>query len=94
MHYPVSTPTQLRGVLRALRESRKVSQAELGKRLGVSQRRIATIEANPGRASFDQLSRLVAALGARVTIEEVSAEASPIQARKPAKRSVSERADW
>jgi HTH-type transcriptional regulator / antitoxin HipB len=94
MHYPVSTPTQLRGVLRALRESRKVSQAELGKRIGVSQRRIATIEANPGRASFDQLSRLIAALGARVAIEASFAEGSPVPVKNTVKRKISEKAEW
>lgn len=94
MSYPVSTPTQLRTVLRALRESQNLSQAELGKRIGVSQRRIAAIEAAPARASFDQLTRLIAALGARVVIDDLPAEVPTIKIKKAAKQALSEKADW
>jgi HipA-like protein len=92
MNYAVSTPAQLRIVLRALRDSRGLSQAQLGDRIGVSQRRIATIEAAPGRASFDQLSRIVAALGGRLAIEDVSANASAGHRKKSTKATRSERA--
>lgn len=94
MSYPVSTPSQLQAVLRALRQSRRLNQAELGKRIGVSQRRIAAIEAAPARASFDQITRLVAALGARVVIDDVSATAPPPKVRKSAKWVLSEKGDW
>src|SRR6266849_2597017 len=62
MNYPVTTPLQLRAVLRALRQSRNLSQAEVGELLGVNQKRVARIENAPGVTSFDQISRLVAAL--------------------------------
>jgi HTH-type transcriptional regulator/antitoxin HipB len=94
MSYAVSTPAQLRTVLRALRESRKLSQAELGKRIGVSQRRIAAIEAAPARASFDQLTRLIAALGARVVIDVSPAAVPTATVKKSAKRALSEKGDW
>ena len=94
MNYAVSTPAQLRTVLRALRDSRGVSQAELGSRIGVSQRRIATIEAAPGRASFDQLSRIVAALGGRLVIDDASTEGTGTGRKKTAKAVLSERANW
>jgi HTH-type transcriptional regulator/antitoxin HipB len=97
MNYAVSTPAQLRTVLRALRDSRGLSQAQLGALLGVSQRRIAAIEAAPGRASFDQLSRLVVALGGRLVIDDqatTTTTATTTTARKPAKTARSEQADW
>lgn len=94
MNYAVSTPAQLRAVLRAMRDSRDLSQAQLGERIGVSQRRIATIEATPGRASFDQLSRLVAALGGRLVIDDPSAKVPSAGRKKPAKAALSEKADW
>ena len=85
--HPVSTPIQLAATLRALRKSRGLTQEAVGRLLGVSQKRIAWIESVPGRTSFDQLSRLVAALGGRMVIE-VSAEevGKPAgkSARKPA----------
>lgn len=96
MNYAVTTPAQLRTVLRALRDSRGLSQAQLGALLGVSQRRIAAIEAAPGRASFDQLSRLVAALGGRLVIDDQtgSTAIATASARKPSKAARSEQADW
>lgn len=68
MHYPIDTPQQLRTVLRALRQSRRMTQMQLGERLGVNQKRIARIEAAPELTSFDQIARLVAALGGRLNI--------------------------
>ena len=69
MNYRVDTPDQLRTVLRALRKTRRLSQTELGTLLGVSQRRVATIESAPGVTGFDQIARLVLALGGRLSIE-------------------------
>ncbi|MDB5732705.1 MAG: hypothetical protein JWQ03_2600 [Variovorax sp.] len=71
--YPIETPQQLRTVLRALRQSQRLTQAELGRRLGVNQKRIARIEAVPGVTSFDQIARLAAAMGCRLVIEELPA---------------------
>ncbi len=69
MNYPVNTSIQLRAVLRALRQLRKLNQAEAGRLLGVNQKRVARIENAPGLTSFDQIARLVNALGSRVVIE-------------------------
>lgn len=71
--YPIETPQQFRTLLRALRQSRRLTQAALGERLGVNQKRIARIEAKPGVTSFDQIARLVAAMGYRLVLEEVPA---------------------
>jgi len=76
MNYPVNTSIQLRAVLRALRQSQKLSQAEVGQLLGVNQKRVARIESAPGLTSFDQIARLVTALGGRVVIE--TPEAGPV----------------
>jgi len=67
--YPVSTPIQLATTLRAFRKSRGLTQEAVGRMLGVSQKRIAWIESVPSRTSFDQISRLIAALGGRLVIE-------------------------
>lgn len=94
MTYAVSTPVQLRTVLRALRDSRGLSQAQLGDRIGVSQRRIAAIEASPGRASFDQLARIVAALGGQLAIDGPPPQAKTIDRKQTAKAARSEKGDW
>jgi len=70
MNYPVDAPLQLRAVLKNLRKSRGLTQAQLGAKLGLSQKRIAGIENNPQVTSIDQISRLVGLLGARLVVEE------------------------
>ena len=74
MNYPVATSVQLRPILRALRQSRGLSQAQVGRLLGVNQKRIARIEASPGVTGFEQISRLVTVLGGRMVIEEARAK--------------------
>jgi len=69
MNYPVPTSLQLRAILRGLRKSRGLNQTQVGRLLGVNQKRAARIENAPGITSFDQISRLVAALGGRLVIE-------------------------
>lgn len=83
MPYPLETSQQLSAVLRALRQSRQLTQAELGEQLGVNQKRIARIEAAPGVTSFDQISRLVALMGHRLVLEELpAAEPAPTAAQQ------------
>jgi len=96
MNAPVSTPAQLQAILRAMRTSRGLSQAELGRLIGVSQRRIAAIEASPGRASFDQLSKIIALLGGQVSVgglEDGTAQTA-VKQKTVRKTSKSENADW
>ena len=77
MRYPLETSQQLSAVLKALRQSRRLTQAELGDQLGVNQKRIARIEATPGVTSFDQISRLVALMGYRLVLEAVPSDGAP-----------------
>jgi HTH-type transcriptional regulator/antitoxin HipB len=70
MNYPVDTPLQLRAVLKRLRKSRGLTQAQLGAKLGLSQKRVAGIEKNPQVTSIDQISRIIGILGARLVVEE------------------------
>jgi HTH-type transcriptional regulator / antitoxin HipB len=69
MNYPVTTSLQLRAVLRGMRKACAMTQAQVGQLLGVNQKRAARIESAPGVTSFDQIARLVAALGGRLVIE-------------------------
>jgi len=76
MNYSVSTSAQLSAVLRGLRQTRSLSQAQVGELLGVNQKRVARIENVPGVTSFDQIARLVSALGGRIVIEAASPPAT------------------
>lgn len=56
-------PSQLGPHLRSLRRARKITQRALAARLGVTQARVAAIEANPGAVSTNQLMAILSALG-------------------------------
>lgn len=86
--YPVRFPDQLRQHLRALRKRHGLTQAQLGALVGVSQARIAEIEANPGLVNFEQLMKLLSVLGTSFTLQEATtaaavARASSAKASRP-----------
>lgn len=92
MDYSTDTDLQLRTALRSLRKRQGLNQTQTGRLLGVSQMRIAHIEAAPMRTSFEQISRLIAALGARLVIDPLEGRleenvsiycATPSQTRQP-----------
>lgn len=89
MNHPVSTPSQIRAVLPALRHHRGLTQAQLGSLIGVSQKRIARIESDPAKASFDQISKLVVLLGGDLVV----VGKAPAAASKPASKVTSKPGD-
>ena len=87
MNHPVATAPQLRAVLKGMRKARGLSQAQVGQLLGVNQKRAAKIEATPGVTAFDQIARLVTALGGRLVVEMPDAPTSPTDAATMPKKS-------
>ncbi|WP_341890163.1 helix-turn-helix domain-containing protein [Variovorax sp. YR752] len=97
--FPVCFPNQLRQHLRALRKRHGLTQAQLGALIGVSQARIAEIEANPGLVNFEQLMKLLSVLGVSLTLQEgtaapaatsvTAARTSKPRATKPQPKAVS-----
>lgn len=80
--FSVRFPDQLRQHLRALRKRHGLTQAQLGARIGVSQARIAEIEANPGLVNFEQLMKLLSVLRVTLTLQEEAV--APAATRAPA----------
>jgi HTH-type transcriptional regulator / antitoxin HipB len=62
------SPAQLPAHLKSLRKTRGLTQAQLAKRLGIGQSRLADIERHPETVSTAQLMNLLAALGAEVLL--------------------------
>lgn len=85
--FPVRFPDQLRQHLRALRKRHGLTQAQLGALIGVSQARIAEIEAIPGLVNFEQLMKLLSVLGVSLTLqeEEDAPAATLVPSTKPSK---------
>jgi HTH-type transcriptional regulator / antitoxin HipB len=74
--YPVQLSSQLKQLLKSLRKSRKMTQSELARRLGVVQSRVADIERDPGAVSVEQLLQVLAMLGAQMVVREATTEPS------------------
>ncbi len=70
MDYPIRFPDQIRQQLRALRKTKGLTQAQLGKLLGIGQVRIAEIERDPSVVSVAQLFKLLAALDAHIVLRD------------------------
>jgi HTH-type transcriptional regulator/antitoxin HipB len=76
LDYPFQLSGQLQQLLRSLRKSRKITQAELAQRLGVVQSRIADIERDPGAVSVEQLLQVLAILGAQMVVRDPGVHSS------------------
>ena len=68
MDYPLQTPQQLAGHLRALRRASGLSQKEIGERIGVGQSRVTRIERDPLLVNFQQLQDYLNALGVQLVL--------------------------
>lgn len=81
---PIVTASQLGAVLLSARKSRKLTQTELGARLGLSQKRISDLELAPGSLSVDQLLAICNQLGLQLSV----------QSRAPSRSAAASDMDW
>lgn len=65
----IRTSGQLGPALRALRHRRGWSQTELGRRIGLSQERISSIERQPERITVGQLLTVLMALNGELLLD-------------------------
>jgi HTH-type transcriptional regulator / antitoxin HipB len=65
----IATASQLGTLLQSARKSRKLTQAQLAARLGLSQTRVSELELAPGTLSVDQLLALCAQLGLQLSVQ-------------------------
>ena len=84
MGYTLQVPSQLSSHLRALRKAKGLSQAELGKRLGLSQARMARIEGDPLSISVEQLLQVFVALGVQLILQPRPADPPGTSTSTPA----------
>jgi HTH-type transcriptional regulator/antitoxin HipB len=80
MNIGIDSAKELSAHLKALRKTHKLTQAQLGQRLGVKQTRMADIEKNPGVVSVAQLLEVLHALDARLLL--VPPPVPPLSARR------------
>lgn len=70
MRVNVTAPNQIGEIVRARRKARKLSQAELAVRLGISQSRLSVIEQNPETLTLDRLIVLCNVLGLTLLLQD------------------------
>lgn len=85
MSTPIRTTGELGPLLKRLRKARKMSQTELGRRIGLSQERISAIENHPENVTLDNLFTLLMALEVHFSVVEQTPAASAPSASTHAK---------
>jgi len=68
MEYNIAIAQQLSLLLKNLRKQSGLTQQDLGEKLGVSQRRVAAIEAKPESARFERILQILSELDADLVI--------------------------
>ena len=71
------TAMQLGQLLKAARKRRKLTQAQVAGRLGLSQNRVSHLEMHPDELSFKQLLGWCAAVGLELQLAERDASSPP-----------------
>ncbi len=77
MDYPVVTAAQLSAHLRSLRKAQKLTQRQLGLRIGLSQSRLGKIERNPTHVGVGELFKVLAELNVLIVLRASPVETSP-----------------
>lgn len=77
MDYLIQTPAQLSAHLRSLRKAQGLTQAQLGRQVGLDQTRIAKIERDPRLVSVGQLLRILTLLGVRIVLQTSPKQPTP-----------------
>ena len=91
MKQTLQTSAQLGRLLRSARQAMRLTQAEVGARMGLSQKRISAIELDPGSLTAEQLLKLCAILGLELMLGFGAAAAGPSPAPNAA---ASQKVEW
>jgi HTH-type transcriptional regulator/antitoxin HipB len=77
LYQPLITPAQLGQQLLAARNAKKMSQATLAKRVGLSQSRISHLEQHASQLSVEQLMSWCSALGLEIAVGRRGGQREP-----------------
>lgn len=77
MDFIIRTPAQLGHALKARRATKKFTQKDVGKRVGLLPKTISALESMPERSSVESLLKLLAALELELVLREKSQEPKP-----------------
>ncbi len=72
MRQLITSPSQVGEIFRGRRKARCLTQSALAAKLGISQSRLSTLEADPSSLTLDRLLVLVNALGLELILQDKS----------------------
>ncbi len=72
--YPIKTPRQLGAVLQGYRRNQKLTQHDVGAKVGLAQNVVSLLEAAPERASLGRIFKLLSALDLELVVRPRGAE--------------------
>jgi len=75
MEYKIAIAQQLSSLLKSLRKQAGLTQQDLGEKLGVSQRRVAAIEAKPESVRFERILHILSELNSDLVIRKRDSKA-------------------
>lgn len=70
MKQKLSLPSQLGPILRGARKAASLSQTDLAKRIGLSQKRVSSLELDPSSMTVEQLLTITAVLRVEVILQK------------------------
>jgi len=76
MEYRIAFIKQVSPLLKSLRSQRGLTQKQLGEKLGISQRMVAFIEANPEKTRFERILQILSELDADLIVRERNSKRS------------------
>ena len=76
MNYPIKTLSQLSLILKGFRKLRRLTQAAMAERLGITQQSYAYFEANPATATLERLFMVLRMLDVEISLDQAAAATS------------------
>ncbi len=68
--YPIKTPQQVGAILQGYRKAQKLTQAQVGARVGIVQKEISKLELDPSNTTLARIFKLLAALNLEFVVRE------------------------
>jgi HTH-type transcriptional regulator/antitoxin HipB len=91
---PLLTATQLGHLLRAARKQRRLTQSDVGARLGLSQNRVSHLEGHADELSVKQLLTWCAVVGLELSLAQRFATAAEAGAAQPPGAAAATTPEW
>jgi len=73
MEYRIAYVKQVAPLIKSLRNQHGLTQKQLGEKLGISQRMVAFVEANPEKTRFERILQILSILDADLIIRDRNA---------------------